>query len=64
MTRLGALLTVAHRLSTARDADRVVVMADGRIVEEGPPEQLVRNGGSFAAMLELEEAGWEWDADN
>lgn len=59
-----ALLTVAHRLSTARDADRVVVMADGRIVEEGPPEQLVRNGGSFAAMLELEEAGWEWDAGN
>ena len=36
-------------------------MADGRIVEEGPPEQLVRDGGSFAAMLELEEAGWEWD---
>jgi ABC-type multidrug transport system fused ATPase/permease subunit len=36
-------------------------MAKGRIVEEGPPEQLVHDGGSFAAMLELEEAGWEWD---
>lgn len=55
-----AVVTVAHRLSTARDADRVVVFQAGRIVEEGSPAELVRRGGRFAALLALEAAGWEW----
>jgi ATP-binding cassette subfamily B protein len=58
--RQRAAITVAHRLSTAREADRVVVMQDGRIVEEGPPEELIRRGGRFAALVELEAAGWDW----
>jgi ATP-binding cassette subfamily B protein len=55
-----AVVTVAHRLSTAREADRVVVFQAGRIVEEGSPAELVRRGGRFAALLSLEAAGWEW----
>jgi ATP-binding cassette subfamily B protein len=55
-----AAITVAHRLSTAREADRVIVLDDGRIVEQGTPDQLVRRGGRFAALVELEEAGWDW----
>ena len=55
-----AVLTVAHRLSTARDADRVVVMEHGQIVEEGPPTELAASGGRFSALLELEAAGWDW----
>ncbi|MEK7766738.1 MAG: ATP-binding cassette domain-containing protein, partial [bacterium] len=55
-----AVLTVAHRLSTARGADRVLVMEHGRIVEEGTPANLIARGGRFAALLELEEAGWDW----
>jgi ATP-binding cassette subfamily B protein len=55
-----AVITVAHRLSTAREADRVVVFHAGRIVEEGSPEELVGSGGRFAALLALEAAGWEW----
>ena len=58
-----AVLTVAHRLSTAREADRVLVMEDGRIVEEGPPEELVLHRGRFGALLELEAAGWDWRTD-
>jgi ATP-binding cassette subfamily B multidrug efflux pump len=58
-----AVLTVAHRLATAQDADRVVVMDAGQIVEVGPPEELIRRGGRFAALLELEAAGWDWQAD-
>ena len=58
--RQRAVITVAHRLSTAREADRVVVMQDGRIVEEGSPEELIRRGGRFAALVELETAGWDW----
>lgn len=55
-----AVLTVAHRLSTAREADRVVVIEAGRVVEEGRPEELVARGGHFAALAELEAAGWDW----
>jgi ATP-binding cassette subfamily B protein len=58
-----AVLTVAHRLATAQEADRVLVMEAGQIVEAGPPEELIRRGGRFAALLELEAAGWDWQND-
>jgi ATP-binding cassette subfamily B multidrug efflux pump len=55
-----AVLTVAHRISTARDADRIVVLHAGRIVEHGAPADLVSTGGRFAALAALDEAGWDW----
>jgi ATP-binding cassette subfamily B protein len=58
-----AILTVAHRLSTARAADRVIVLENGRILETGTPDELVVKGGRFAALLELEAAGWDWQSD-
>ncbi|MBI5879285.1 MAG: ABC transporter ATP-binding protein [Chloroflexi bacterium] len=57
-----AVVTVAHRLSTAREADRVIVMEAGRVVEEGAPRELIARGGRFAALVELEAAGWDWQA--
>jgi ATP-binding cassette subfamily B protein len=62
LARGTAVLTVAHRLATAREAHRVVVVDHGRIVEEGAPQELVARGGRFAALLELEAAGWDWRA--
>lgn len=59
-----AILTVAHRLSTARAAGRVIVLDQGHILEMGTPEELIRKGGRFAALLELEAAGWDWRADS
>ena len=56
-----AVITVAHRLATARDADRVLVLAGGTVVEEGTPDGLLEAGGRFAAMVQLEQAGWHWD---
>ncbi|GAA2944549.1 NHLP bacteriocin export ABC transporter permease/ATPase subunit [Streptomyces enissocaesilis] len=38
-------LVIAHRLSTVMDADRVIVMTEGRIVEQGPPAQLLADAG-------------------
>ena len=55
-----AVLIVAHRLATAREADRVLVLEGGHIVEQGPPDELIRRGGRFAALLAMEAAGWDW----
>jgi len=60
LARGVAVLTIAHRLASARDADRVVVLERGRVVEVGPPVALMADGGRFAAWLELEAAGWDW----
>jgi subfamily B ATP-binding cassette protein MsbA len=45
-------LVIAHRLSTVRAADRLVVLTDGRIVEEGTHNELVEAGGVYARLLE------------
>ena len=47
-------LTVAHRLSTIDRADRIVVMSDGKIVEEGTPAELLARGGAYARMVRLQ----------
>ncbi len=40
-----------------------ISMPGGQIMESGPPEELIRRGGRFAALLELEAAGWDWQTD-
>ncbi|GHJ43613.1 multidrug ABC transporter ATP-binding protein [Catellatospora sp. TT07R-123] len=44
------VIAIAHRLYTAHDADRVAVLADGRISELGSHDELVRAGGAYAAL--------------
>ncbi len=50
-------LLISHRLGSARMADRILVLKDGRIVEQGPHDDLVAKGGVYAAMWE-EQASW------
>ena len=50
MARGRTVLTIAHRLSTVRTADRIVVLDKGRIVEDGAHAQLLRSGGLYAAL--------------
>jgi ABC-type bacteriocin/lantibiotic exporter with double-glycine peptidase domain len=45
-------ITVAHRLSTVRNADLIVVMDKGRVVEQGNHDQLVASGGLYSQLLE------------
>ncbi|MDZ4761285.1 MAG: ABC transporter transmembrane domain-containing protein [Alphaproteobacteria bacterium] len=47
-------LVIAHRLATVRRADRIVVMDEGRIVEEGDHDGLVKAGGLYARLAELQ----------
>lgn len=51
-------LVIAHRLSTVLTADRVLVIAAGRVVEDGSPAALVKAGGRFAGMVA------SWDKNN
>jgi ATP-binding cassette subfamily B protein len=52
-------ILVAHRLSTTRRADRIIVVAAGGIVAAGPREELVAAGGTYAAMYATWAAhGW------
>jgi len=43
-------LVIAHRLSTVQIADRVLVLENGQIVEDGPPSELIRQDGRYAAL--------------
>lgn len=48
-------LTIAHRLSTIVDSDEILVMIDGRIAERGTHESLMRQGGWYARMFEIQQ---------
>jgi ATP-binding cassette subfamily B protein len=44
-------IVIAHRLSTVRDADQIVVLDHGRIVERGAHDELLERGGYYAALV-------------
>ena len=47
-------LLISHRLSTVRLADHIVVLQDGRVVEQGSHNALVAAGGRYAALFEMQ----------
>lgn len=47
-------LVVAHRLSTIKQADRIAVVADGKILEEGTHDELVLSGGMYSELYKLQ----------
>lgn len=54
LTQGRTTISIAHRLSTLRDADRLIVIDNGRIVEEGTGEELDKLGGIYHKLLELQ----------
>jgi ATP-binding cassette subfamily B protein len=58
LTQNKMALLISHRFSTVRMADRIVVLADGRLVEEGNHAQLIARGGLYAEMFEMQAASY------
>lgn len=55
------VLVIAHRMRTVEAADKIVVLADGKVAEEGAPAELMKKGGLYHRMVELQRqsAGWK-----
>jgi ATP-binding cassette subfamily B protein len=43
-------IIISHRISTVRDADQIVVLQEGRLVEKGKHDELIRLGGVYAEL--------------
>jgi len=54
LMRGRTVVAIAHRLSTVRGADRVVVLHDGKVVEDGAPDSLMRRSGPYRQMVQSE----------
>ena len=55
------VLVIAHRMRTVEAADKIVVLADGKVAEEGSPAELLKKeDGLFRRMTKLQSAGAEW----
>ena len=54
--RIG--IVISHRFSTVRIADRIAVIADGKVAELGSHEELMRAGGRYSQLFELQAAGY------
>ena len=52
-------LVIAHRLATVRDADRIIVIEDGRITESGTHEELLSRGGEYATLYNTQKLSGE-----
>lgn len=54
------VLVIAHRMRTVEAADKIVVLSDGRVAEEGAPSELMAKGGLYHHMVELQRQSAQW----
>jgi ATP-binding cassette, subfamily B, bacterial len=59
LTQDRMVVLISHRFSTVRMADKIVVMANGQIIEQGSHEQLLADGGRYAHLFSLQAAGYQ-----
>lgn len=61
LTRGKTIITIAHRLATIEQADRILVVDDGRIVEQGTHAQLIRQPGRYQQFVRIREKAEGWN---
>ena len=54
------VIIIAHRMRTIANVDKIVVLDDGRIAEQGSPDELIANDGLFKRMVDLQNLSGEW----
>lgn len=61
LTRNKTIIMIAHRLKTVRSADQILVVDDGRIIQRGTHEELIRQKGIYADFVlgRKEAIGWK-----
>ena len=64
LTRDKTVIMIAHRLSTVERADRIIAIQDGRIVQEGSPDQLRQQPGLYADFLRTRQSASGWTLEN
>ena len=60
LLRGKTVLIIAHRMRTVAGADHIVVLEDGRVVQEGTPGELMAQGGLYRRMVELQNESSRW----
>ena len=60
LLRDKTVLVIAHRMRTVAGADHIVVLGDGRVVQQGSPSELMEQGGLYRRMVELQSQSAQW----
>ena len=63
LARGKTVIMIAHRLSTVVNADRIFVLREGKLAENGTFDELVKNGGTFANMWNEYRRSIEWKVE-
>ena len=59
LTKGKAAVLISHRFSTVRMAERILVLEQGQIIEQGTHEELVLKGGTYSELFKLQAAGYK-----
>ena len=54
------VLVIAHRMRTVAGADHIVVLENGHVAEQGTPAELLKHGGLYRRMVELQNESAHW----